>query len=263
MDRICYLCGLPIVKVELSEDHTIPKCLISRKQPKMKGFDYGGKLPTHAVCNNRFGPEIYCSKALEIIAVLNDENCPPIFQHKDDPSIVMMGVNSECLKDFTDRDLRFFKFIDLRNKGIKEFWSPSFFSDKPKTDPMRDSLFVALAVLTKSAAALLVARHLCKVPNRWRVLAITHSGTEGIDFDDVLGITMPFDIGVKVWLKHLGPGYWLATYSVRDILVIFLFRFSDSAYLWDHTIREFADVGPLYFEGTQLVELIDYQWRRA
>lgn len=265
MSQICYLCALPLTDAKSTGDHIVPRLLISRKQPKAKGFDYAGELPTHAECNSRFGPERYCSKAIELIAVLNDANCVSIMQHKDDPSIATMMLNSECLKDFTKRDLSFFKFIDVRGKEVKEFSSPSFFSGKPKTDPTRDALFVALSVLTKSAAALLVKRHLHQVPSQWRVLAIPFPVTPGTThfFDDLFAKTKPFDIGVKIWLQALSSDYWVAAYHARNILVYLLFRFSDNDYFWRRMIKEFAGFERLIFEGTKLMELGDYQWQHA
>lgn len=246
-----------------SGDHVVPKHLRSRKQPKLRGFEYAGRLPAHTKCNNQFGPETYCTKALELIAVLNDENCVSMFQHKRDPTIVMMALNSECLKGFSRRDLQFFKIIDVREKDRTEWASPSFFSDKPRTNPTRAALFVALAVLTKSAAALLVSRHLGKLPPQWRILAIPYSGaTDALDFDELLGDTKPFDIGVKVWLRPFATGDWFAIYRARNLLVYLLFRMSESDEIWRGVLAQFPDAEPLAFEGSRLTDLIGYEWRR-
>jgi len=242
-----------------SGDHAVPQQLISRAQPKAKGFDYGGVLSTHPECNNRFGPEVYCSKALDLIAVLHDKNCVMKY-----PSNQVMALNSECLKHFTIRDLRFFKFIDVRDKNVAEFMSPSFFLGKPKTNPIRDALFVALAVLTKSAAALLVARHLPKLPSRWRVLAIPYTGaTSAHDFDSIFGNTKPFDVGVKIWLRRFDSGDWFTLYRARNVLVFFLFLLSDTHANWDGMIARFQDAERLSFEGTRLTDLIDYKWQQV
>src|SRR3954465_2349759 len=138
MAQTCYLCGLPIDSASASGDHAVPKVLVSRKQPKVRGFDYGGVLPTHSECNNQFGPEAYCAKALDLIAVLYNDNCRSVYQHKDDPSIQVMALKFECLENFTRRDLEFFKFIDVRGKDISEISGLSFFPGKPKTNPWRD-----------------------------------------------------------------------------------------------------------------------------
>lgn len=265
MVEICYLCGMDIAEGNVnSGDHVVPRQLIVRKQPKTKGFDYGGTLPTHEECNNRFGPEIYCVKAIKLIAVLHDENCVSQYQHKENPLMNVMAINSDCLREFTQRDLTYFKFIDVREKSIADFSMPSFFSGKPKTNPMRDALFTSLAVLTKSAAALLVTRHLCKVPPRWKVLAITYSGTtEAAEFDDIFGDTQPFDVGVKVWLRRCDSGDWFALYKVHNALVFFMFKFSETDTIWNGMIERFQDADCLCFEGEHLNALIDYKWRKV
>jgi len=230
----------------------------------VRGFEYAGRLPTHAKCNNRFGPETYCAKALELIAVLDDENCVSTFQHKKDPTVVMMALNSKCLKGFSQRDLQFFKMIDVRKKNRTDWSSPSFLSDKPKTNPTRAALFVALAVLTKSAAALLVSRHLGKPPQQWRIVAISYSGaTDALDFDGLLGDTKPFDIGVKVWLRPFETGDWFAIYRARNLIVYLLFQMSDSEEISRGVLAQFPDAEPLAFEGARLSDLIGYEWQRV
>jgi hypothetical protein len=262
--QICYLCGRPIERAKASDDHALPKHLIRRKQPKVKGFDYAGVLPTHADCNNRFGPESYCSKALEILAILGDEDCVLKRQHRDNPTIVMMAINSDRLKGFTKRDLKFFKFIDVRDRETSEWSSPSFFSDKPKTDPTRDALFVSLAVLAKSAAALLVSRHLKRVPQHWRILAMPYSGvTDSVDFDSLLGDTKPFDIGVKVWLKPFESGDWFAIFRARNVIVFFLFAIAGSPEIWSGVLARFPDSERLLFEGPCLADLLGNRWARV
>lgn len=264
MEQLCYLCRKPIAEGTKSDDHVVPQHLLKRKQPKVKGFDYGGVLPTHTECNNRFGPEAYCAKALQLIAVLNDERCVSTYLHKDDPKIIMMALNSECLKGFTRQDLQFFKFIDVREKDTAEWSSPSFFSGKPKTDPIRDALFVALAVLAKSAAALLVSRHLAQLPERWRILAMPYFGaTDALDFDSLFGKTKPFDIGVKVWLRALESGDWFTIFRAHNVLVFFLFQLFGSDQVWDGVLTSFRDAERLLFEGNRLTDLIDYQWQQV
>ena len=69
----CYLCGTPLEKTGVSQDHVVPKTLRVRKQSKVRGFRYAGTLPTHRKCNNEFGPETYVGKALDLIAALNND----------------------------------------------------------------------------------------------------------------------------------------------------------------------------------------------
>ncbi|MFA6282922.1 MAG: hypothetical protein WCT30_08765 [Desulfurivibrionaceae bacterium] len=264
MIKICYLCGKEIKEGDVnSDDHAIPRQMITRKQPKAKGFDYGGVLPTHQKCNNEFGVETYCGKALKLIAVLHDVDCVFRFSPVESRSTPTMAINFDCLKEFTQRDLTFFKFIDVRENSIADFLTPTFFSGKPTANPLRDALFTALAVLTKSAAALLVARHLCEVPLQWRVLAIPYSGAEAADFDKIFGNTKPFDVGVKVWLRRFDSGDWFALYRVRNILVFFLFKFSETDTDWNEMIGRFRDADCFSFEGEHLNALIGYQWKKV
>lgn len=116
-----------------SNDHVVPKQFIKRKQPKVKGFDYAGVLPTHQKCNNHFGAEKMCQKSLELINALYNPGCCLTHQHKDNPSIKILTINSEYLKQFTESDLRFFKFIDARNSSIEEWSNPDFYKGRQKT----------------------------------------------------------------------------------------------------------------------------------
>ncbi|MDP2821630.1 MAG: hypothetical protein Q8O52_02970 [Sulfuritalea sp.] len=95
MVEICYLCGKEIAENDVnSDDHAVPRQMIARTQPKVKGFDYGGVVPTHEECNNEFGPETYCVKALKLIEVLHDSNCIYRFPQTEDSSITFLdGLN--------------------------------------------------------------------------------------------------------------------------------------------------------------------------
>lgn len=265
MTEICYLCGKEIRKTEVnSDDHVVPKQLINRKQPKIKGFDYGGYLPTHEKCNNEFGPETYCKKAIQLIRLLHDQNCFFMLQHKDDSSVKVMAINPDCLEDFTEKDFAFFKFIDGRKTSAMNLPEPSFFLDKPKANFQRDVLFTSLAVLTKSAAALLVKRNLSEVPQKWKVLAIPYVGnTELIDFDSIFGDAQPFDIGVKVWLRQTDTNDWFAAYNAHGILIYFLFNLSETDQFWNGIIQRQQEAICWYFEGDNLNALIGYQWKKA
>lgn len=257
---ICYLCGEEITSEHVnSADHAVPRQLIARKQPKAKGFDYGGSLPTHEPCNNRFGPENYCIKALRLITVLSDPQCVWEFGQNR-----AMGINADCLKEFTEQDLEFFKIIDVRKNSVHDLTMPRFFEGKPRTNIRKEALFVALAVLTKSAAALLVSRYLHEVPSHWRVLAMPYSGaTEAADFDEFLGNTKPFDVGVKVWLKPFNSGDWFALYRAYGALVFSLFRFSHDDTIWNGMLDRFQRAQRLSFEGARLNDLINYHWQQV
>lgn len=259
----CYLCGLPLLGGATSGDHAVPSVLISRIQPKAKGFDYAGKLPTHKACNNRFGPEIYASKALDLLDVLAGSDGSHIFQHRKDSTIEIHALDASNLPQFTSRDLAFFKLIDVRNTDQSDWSTPAFFTGKPRTNATRDALFVALSVLAKSAAALLIKRELHVVPSSWRIYAIPFSGaTDALDFDELLGTTEPFDIGVKVWLKALDPPDWLALYRAQSILVYLVFVFAPhNALARLHQLFQDSDI--LEFGGTSINDLLTLGWKQV
>lgn len=94
-------------------------------------------------------------------------------QHRDNPAISIMALNSDCFPDFSKRDLEYFKFIDVRHKDYADWSDPAYFRIR-KDKPQKSALHTALAVLTKSAAALLISRHLKTVPAYWRVVAFPY-----------------------------------------------------------------------------------------
>lgn len=261
---ICYLCGQSVDEQDGSGDHVVPKTLIERAQPRVKGFDYAGKLPSHRICNNAFGPETYASKALDLIAALDDKDCAFEYAHPANPNFKMMALNSSCLPSFTRRDLSYFKIIDVTSKAKSEIHDLSLLEGRCPVNPKRLSLYTALAVLTKSAAALLVSRKLFAMPIAWDVLALPHvSDAHAIDFDDLFGPTLPFDIGVKVWLDLLETNNYLVIYRAKRVIVYFLFRFSESPATYNRMLKQFSGGSQLRFQGKSLMELVSYAWEEA
>ena len=259
----CYLCGAPLEEMAHSDDHVLPKTLLAHKQPKVKGFDYAGTLPTHPKCNNEFGPETYVSKALDLIAGLHNPECCFEYRHPADESIRMMALNSAYLPNFTKQELRFFKFIDARPLSSQDILRLSLLDGQIATNPKRDALFAALAVLTKSAAALLVSRKLKAVPAHWEVMAVPFVGeTDTVDFDDLFGQTKPFGATLKVWVGHLDTGDFLAIYRTKQVIVFFLFQFAPTRAAWDKMTTRFSDATRLRFSGDRLTELINYAWEK-
>ncbi len=103
-----------------------------------------------------------------------------------------------------------------------------------------------------------------QLPGRWRVLAIPYGGaTDAIDLDEELGPTLPFAADVKVWLRACDSGDWFVVYRARNVLVWFLFQFSEARETWDFMLAKFQDAERLYFEGATLNDLINYQWQRV
>jgi hypothetical protein len=262
--RICYLCGEEISEGELSYDHTLPKQFIKRKQPKAKGFDYTGVLPTHKKCNNRFGAERMCQKSLQLIDALYNPECFSKHQHRDNPKIEIMAFNQDCLPGFTNSDLRFFKFIDGRKSSIEELSDTEFYRGKQKTDPLKQPLNTALSVLAKSAAAILVSRFNIRPDALWRVLCIPYHGASlELDFDTLLGDRQPFEIGVKLWVAPLENSDFFAVYKCQALLLYMLFWFSGETAIVDETKRVFSEAHHLYFEGSKLIALSEYDWAKT
>jgi len=262
MTTTCYLCGLPLLGGRTSADHAVPSVLISRTQPKAKGYDYAGKLPTHEACNNRFGPEIYASKALDLLDLLASGDGSHIYQHPKDPTIQIQALDASKLPQFTARDLAFFKIIDSRNTDEANWSNSAVFNGRPRTNVARDALYVALSVLAKSAAALLIKRKLHLVPSSWRIYAIPFLGaTEALDFDEVRGATQPFDVGVKVWLRS-DPPDWLALYRAKSLLVYLVFVFAPhNALARLHQL--FLDLEIHEFSGTSVNDLLTLGWKQV
>lgn len=262
MSQICYLCSSAILD-KPSGDHAVPAGLIERIQPKAKGYDYAGLVPTHIECNNRFGPETYTAKALDLLAAWGDPECFLERQHVADASIKIMAINSECLPTFTEGDLRFFRIIDVREVGDDDWSSPEFFKDKKRTNPQREALLVALSVLAKSSAALLVKRHRVQVPSSWRIFSFPYSGaSETLDFDGILGDTKPFEDGVKAWIKRLDTDDWFVIYKARGVLLFTVFAFSNADVL-SLIGPKFSDTDRFYFEGATLNELLTTGWKKV
>jgi hypothetical protein len=177
----------------------------------------------------------------------------------------VLTIKSECLKTFKRKDLKVFKFIDMRGSDMSEISSPSFFSDKAKTNLAQDALFISLAVLTKSAAALLISRHLRSLPSRWKVVAIPNFGATGaddFDLDSLIGSTKSFDIGVKTWIRPSETGGWFVFYRAHSLLVVFLFSLTEGDAVWEDMVKRFPGEG-LAFWGNRFTDLIDYEWQRV
>lgn len=259
--EICYLCGTAIESSTVSKDHVVPRQFIVRKQPMVKGYDYAGKLPTHDVCNNRFGPEVYSQKAIVLIQALYDQDCFLLKEHSRDSNIKVMALNSDCFPGFTEADLKYFKFIDVRNVDYEEWSDPSYFKDKKKSNPKRLALDTALSVLCKSSAALLVSRKLTRLPSCWRVLAVPYIGGSNLDFDEILGETKPFEIGVKAWVKQLETGDWVVVYKASGVFIYFLFGLANFDLSRSLLQPLFEGADEFLFEGSKLVELLDWNWK--
>ena len=173
---VCNLCGRPVDAAVSTGDHVILRTLLGKRVPKTKGFDYGGKLRTHAECNNRFGDETYVRKALQLWGALHDSSATFQRPAPGNPKARVLALNEEKLPGFRLRDLRFFGIHDARNDSTASFDDPEYYADKPQADLRRTMRCTALSVLAKSAAALLVKRYLADVPSSWDIVCVPRMG---------------------------------------------------------------------------------------
>lgn len=260
----CYLCGEEIPPDEvISKDHVVPKQLLDGQQPKRKGFDYAGFIKTHERCNNEFGPENYAQMALELIPALHDPSAFLRAPHPTDPSASFLILNAGFFKRFDQRALKYFKIIDRRNDS-QPFPVLGELESRAKANPIQQSVNVALSVLAKSSAALIISRKLKAVPTEWKILAAMYVGdTNRLDFNEIIGKTAPFGEGVKVWLGRMETNDYFVAYVAEKVLVFFLFRFSTTMQAWRHMKLRFQHASRFTFYGTCINDLLSNGWRRV
>ncbi len=260
----CYLCS-SIIAGPSTRDHAVPKGLIKREQPRAKGYEYGGFLPTHPECNNRFGPEAYAAKAMDLLRVRTDPRFMLQLTHPKDPSIRIATVNADLLPHFTEADLRHFGMMDGRDTFEQAMASPAFFKDKKKSNPVKRALQTSLSVLAKSAAALLFTRFRIAPPARWQIVAFPYSQNDAnseLNFDEEFGgPSKPFDDGLQLWIKPLDDGNYFAIYKARGPMVFFLFVLGDMRQVLGVRAR-FADVDHYYFEGRTINSMLITGWSK-
>lgn len=257
---ICYLCGKEITE-EISKDHVFPKQFIKRTQPKAKGFDYAGTLPTHPECNNRFGSEKMCKKAMLLLSVIHNPEAHIIRQNRYNQDITIMAINSDYLREFNDADLNFFQMYNAKQNSIEDFRKPEYFADKRKANLHKQTTNIAITVLVKSAAAVLVAKFGVSPKSSWRILAIPYIGKlDRLDFDTILGETKPFEIGIKLWVSKFENADYFAVYKSQDILLWLVFGFSTNNGNIHGVAERFPEADHLLFDGATLNELVKYDW---
>lgn len=261
---ICYLCGKEIVASDdPSGDHAFPKTLLKRDKPKAKGFDYVGKLPTHENCNNRFGPERFVRKAIELLEIFNNPKSYSRFQSVENPDIQLFALNSDFLSNLSKQERDFFKIIDVRDKKYSDWTNPEYLRSQEEIDPFKIPCNTALSVLGKSAAAILVKRYNISPANSpWRILSIlNYTEDENIDLSTQFGKVKPFDERIELYIKiYENSSDYFVVFRYDSILVYMFFAF-DTGYKNIKTIKElFSDQWLLLFEKDTLVELKDFNW---
>ena len=257
---LCYLCGKPVGGGQSTGDHAVPRTLVRGQRPKVRGFDYGGKLPTHPKCNNGFRDERYVRKALDLIAAFHDPDAVLYHSPPGNPSVRFAFVNSGKLPGLTQADLRFFKVNDARNGQT----GPRRIRPAVSGNPLRLALFVSLAVLAKSAAALLLARgRLRAIPEEWNIVAIPYAGdATSVDFSRVFGDQRPFAPDIKVHMRRFDPNSALALYVTSKAMVYFLIRDARTpSPIETAVIGKFHDAQCWRFSGNNLMQLMDHHWQ--
>ena len=235
MNTICYLCGKQLGAEEPSRDHRMPKLLLDRVQPKVRGFDYGETAETHETCNNRFKSEIYGRKALSLLRALHDPNCAKVVEGQ-------VALNSSCFNGFTKGDLDFFKITDVRGKDLDAIRGLSTHLQKAVVNPLAIPINITLSILAKSGAALLIDRHLSAVPGRWKIFALPHVGDlKHEELEGVFPDRKPFDVGVSVHIEPLNSEDYLLVFLAHGVCVIFVFQFSSSPELIAQVRKRFPN----------------------
>lgn len=264
MDLICYLCGNELGIEKPSGDHRLPTLLLDRKQPIVRGFDYGGKAPTHENCNNRFKSEVYGRKALDLLRVLYDPKCAKRVFSQSEPQVLVYALNSSCLKSFTSKELEFFKITDVRGRGGDVMRDLSTLLGDTSANPLAIPINISLSVLAKSGAALLVDRHLSEVPKRWKIFALPHVGNlKHEELESVFPDREPFDKEVGVWIKPISSEDYLLAFLAHRVFVIFVFQFFSFPNLITLVRNRFPNSDCALFEGSSLMELVNYVWRKV
>ena len=88
----------------------------------------------------------------------------------------VLALNEEKLPGFGRRGFGFFGIHNDRNESIASFDDPVYYVDKPRADLRRAVLCTTLSVLAKSAAALLVSRHLADLRSNWNIVCVPYVG---------------------------------------------------------------------------------------
>lgn len=262
-DAPCYLCGEPIEEGRKSVDHVLPKQFLKRKQPRVKGYEYGGTLPTHLKCNNEFKDEKFCQHALTLLELFTVAGATAKFTRRDNPEISFIAVTPDQLPGFGAAEAKFFGIMDVRNVPTEELKTDEFFQGKPKVDPIKKPLNTALSVLAKSACAFLLKKQAIKLPSHWRILMVPFMDHDlAFDIQGVFGALKPYDDGLYIWSGPTDNGDGAVVSRHGKLLVFTLVATSRDRTFWNR-IAGLGEPGNRYlFNGLKLTELVGYEWTR-
>lgn len=256
----CYLCDQPIeAGQQATGDHVVPIALIGKRQPKVLGFEYGGRIPTHRTCNNHFSDEVFFRHALHLVSIVRSGQLKTPLQSVAHEEISFITITTDQVPLFGERDIRRFDFIDTRNVPYERLNDPEFYRDKKKVNVLRVAMYASLTVLAKSAAALLVRKHLPAVPYKWRIFASVFDADDHSAFDPLFQGVRPFTKTTRAAIKQIGADEWIVLYNHHSLPSFFLFAFHDrETSLFPHLPNADAEVHA--FQGSTLNDLLVYQW---
>lgn len=259
---VCYLCGLPISE-KVSRDHVVPKQIIEREQPRAKGFDYGGVLPTHERCNNDFGPEAVFRTATRLLPLLVGDMGRRTIRHPEDPLVKMRIWNSGRYSWMTEAERRFFGFIDATSYEDGSLPSLDFLESQKKSNPLGHALRITYSVLTKSAMAILIAKYGVDLPREWIVYASAFFA-HGSEFSltDLTDDTWIFDQGVEASVSQETSSDWAILYKVGPVILVLAVSLAGADRLIG--FRDKLPGNDIYvFRGKSLNDLLTIGWTKA
>ena len=259
--KVCYLCNQFVDGSTSSGDHVIPRTLLGNQQPKKKGFDYAGVLPTHPKCNNQFGDETYVRKAMHLSEALNDSNTTLTLPSPGKLKGQIFWLKEEKFTEFTPRDLRFFGIHDAKNDPIASLDKPEYYADKPRANFWKTIICTTLSVLTKSAAAFLVKRCLSEMPKNWNVVCVPSvDDITKSELSSLFRETKPFTKKIQVAAERFEASSWVVLYATSTMSVLFFFLMEDDSQFVTGIQDKFSIEKCFRFEGETLMELVGHNW---
>lgn len=258
----CYLCHAYIGS-DVTEDHVLPKQFIKRSQPRMRGFEYAGKLPTHAKCNNDFKDERFCQSALSLLDVMYSADSPLKFTHRSNPEIEFLAFTPNQVPGFGPAELEYFGFIDAMENQADDFKDIEFFEGKPKVNLLRKASNIALSVIAKSACAFLLRKGSIKLPPHWRILMVPLiDPSQGLDIQELFGPLKPYEEGLYVWSGPTETGDGSVVFRHGGLIIFILVTTSRNRLFWNK-VADLSEPGGRYlFNGKRLIDLVGYDWSR-
>ena len=204
---------------------------------------------------------MHVRKALQLLGALHDSNTTLSRPAPGNLNGRVLALNEQNLTGFGPRDFRFFGIHDARKDSVASFDNPAYYADKPRSDIRKTVLCTVLSVLTKSAAALLVSRHLDDLPSKWNIICVPYAGDiTKADFSSSFGETKPFAGDIRVSSKRFTAKSWRMIYATGTVMVWFFFLIDNDCNLVSDIKERFPLEECHQFEGESLMELVGHDW---